>query len=147
MKMHLGAIGGSKPCEKCGMSVRPGQGHDCDEERALISGGDDESAEICPCIDCQTGTPWVEIVERSDYVGEFYVHGRDVMGDLKNLIREHWKVLALAGKLSASEQEKERTIGQKILDIGHNNDCLFCAFKDKYATSLAAIEALGSKEK
>lgn len=53
------------------------------------------------------------------------------------------QVLQVENEELKAEVEILRDVSRRVLNVGHNNDCLFCGFKDR-----AALEALhNEKEK
>ena len=51
--------------------------------------------------------------------------------------RKKQEIKALFSKAIASAVEaRESKIGEHILAIGHNDECMFCGFKDKFAKSI-----------
>lgn len=42
----------------------------------------------------------------------------------------------LKHQIASAVEARENKIGEHILAIGHNDECMFCGFKDKFATSI-----------
>ena len=42
----------------------------------------------------------------------------------------------ISRRIASAVEARENKIGEHILAIGHNDECMFCGFKDKFATSI-----------
>lgn len=58
-----------------------------------------------------------------------------------------FKYSELKSFISKLLQKERDLLAKKIIGTGHNNDCLFCGFKDKIALSLKQTENKGGEEK
>lgn len=67
--------------------------------------------------------------------------GRDGQADNSFVTpSSHLNVLAIhdfiSQAIASAVEARENKIGEHILAIGHNDECMFCGFKDKFATSI-----------